>query len=75
MAEEYRAERPHQIGNGEPAEGEQQGLRAAAVEDAAQDRRDVEVEGEVIPFDEKAAITSEPRDTGWAEDAIGLADA
>ena len=52
MAEEDRAQRPHQIGDGEPAERHQQRRLAAAEEDARQNGGEIEIEREVVPFDD-----------------------
>jgi len=52
VAERDRAQRPHQISDGEPAERQQQRAAAAAVEHAGKDRSDIEVEREIVPFDD-----------------------
>jgi hypothetical protein len=53
MPEEDRPERPHQIGDREPAERDQQRRLSGSEEDAGEDGREVEIEGEIVPFDDR----------------------
>ena len=48
VPEHHRTERPHQIGNRKPPEGDEQRPRAGAEEHAAEDGGEVEIQGEVI---------------------------
>ena len=52
VTKEYRAQRPHQISEGEAAQRRQQRQAAFAEEDAAEHGDEIEVEGEVVPFDD-----------------------
>ena len=51
MAEHHRADRPHQVGDREPAERRRQRSLAAAEEHPRQHGGEVEVEREVVPLD------------------------
>lgn len=53
MTEENCSERPHQIGDGEPAQGHEQRGLARSEKHSRQDRREVEVEREVVPLDDR----------------------
>jgi hypothetical protein len=53
MAEDERADRPHQIGDGEAAESRDQRLGAGSEEDPRQHGREIEVQSEVVPLDHR----------------------
>jgi hypothetical protein len=53
VAEEHSPQWPHQIGDGEATECRQQRDAALAEEHAAEDGDEIEVEGEIVPFDDR----------------------
>ena len=66
MAEIDRAERTHEIGDGEAAQGGQQRHLAGSEEDPRQDGREIEIEGEIIPFDDGREGRDRQRTAGQA---------
>ena len=68
MAEENRPKGTHEVGDGEAAERDEKRVSAAAVEHPRQHRREIKVEREIVPFDDRRESGDRKR---CARDSVG----